>query len=301
MEKARAARKLEDRHSIAVKKVDRLRGFGWFYSRFLSNKSAKVGWFLILCVLLMVLVGPYFVQYAPDAIAGEANSPPTLAHPFGIDYLGHDILSQVIYGAYPSLIVGLAAALGATTFGFVVGVLGGYYNKLEWVLSASTDAILSIPALPLLILIGIIFVVTDQLIVGGLMLVLWAPAARAVRSQVASVKKLPYVDAAKTSGMSDWRIIWRVIVPKVGSIAMAYFVLLVSVSVVLATALEFIGVGNPEVVSWGSILYFAQQYGFYLGDWWWVLAPGLAITVVATGFALIGFSFEEMMNPRLRT
>ena len=150
-------------------------------------------------------------------------------------------------------------------FGFVVGVLGGYYKRLEWVLSASTDAILSIPSLPLLILIGIIFVVTNQLIIGGLMLVLWPPAARAVRSQVASIKKLPYVDAARTSGYSDWRIIWQVIVPKVGSIAMAYFVLLVSVSIVLVTALEFIGVGNPQIVSWGSILYFAQQYGFFSG------------------------------------
>ena len=82
---------------------------------------------------------------------------------------------------------------------------------------------------------------------------------------------------------------------------MAYFVLLVSVSIVLATALEFIGVGNPQIVSWGSILFFAQQYGFFSGDWWWVLAPGLAITVVATGFALVGFSFEEILNPRLRT
>jgi peptide/nickel transport system permease protein len=273
----------------------------WFRIRFFRTRSAKVGWVLILSILILVLVGPFFEPYSPTATTGANDSPPSLAHPFGTDYLGHDLLSQVIYGAYPSLLVGLVAALGATLFGFVVGVLGGYYKKLEWVLSASTDAILSIPSLPLLILIGIIFVVTNQLIIGGLMLVLWAPAARAVRSQVASIKKLPYVDAARTSGFSDWRIIWQVIVPKVGSIAMAYFVLLVSVSIVLATALEFIGVGNPQIVSWGSILFFAQQYGFFSGDWWWVLAPGLAITVVATGFALVGFSFEEILNPRLRT
>jgi peptide/nickel transport system permease protein len=260
-----------------------------------------VGFALILAELVMVLVGPFFIRYSPYAIAGTPNSPPSFSYPFGTDYLGHDILAQVIYGAYPSLLVGLAAALGATLFGFIVGVLGGYFRKLEWVFSASTDSILSIPALPLLILIGIIFPVSNLLIVGGLMLVLWAPAARAVRSQVASVKKLPYVDAAKTSGFSDWAIVWRVIVPKVASIAQAYFVLLVSVSIVLATALEFIGVGNPQVVSWGSILFFAQQYGFFYGDWWWVLAPGLSITVVAAGFALIGFSFEEILNPRLRT
>ncbi|MDG6999689.1 MAG: ABC transporter permease [Nitrososphaerota archaeon] len=272
-----------------------------FRLRFLRTTSAKVGWILVLLVLVSVLVGPLVLSYSPYAISGLPNSPPSLKHPFGTDYLGHDLLSQVIYGAYPSLLVGLAAAVSATIIGFVVGALGGYYQKLEWVLSASTDSILSIPALPLLLLIGIIFVVTDQLIVAGLTLVLWAPAARALRAQVAALKKMPYVDAARTSGMSDSKILWTVIVPKIGSIAMAYFITLVSVSIVIATALEFLGIGNPEVVSWGSILYFAQQYGFYLGDWWWVLAPGLAITVVAAGFALIGFSVEEILNPRLRT
>ncbi|MDA4113957.1 MAG: ABC transporter permease [Thaumarchaeota archaeon] len=270
-------------------------------STLLGSNSAKIGFGMILAMLSLVLIGPFFVPYSPYAISGVANQAPSPAHPFGTDYLGHDLLSQVIYGAYPSLLVGLAAALGATAFGFIVGLLGGYYRRLEWLLSASTDSILSIPALPLLILIGIIYPVSDTLIVEGLILVLWAPAARAVRAQVASVKKLQYVEAARTSGMSDWQIVWRVIVPKVGAIGLAYFVLLVSVSIVLATALEFIGIGNPEIVSWGSILYFAQQYGFYLGDWWWVLAPGLSITIVATGFALAGFSFEEILNPRLRT
>jgi peptide/nickel transport system permease protein len=256
---------------------------------------------MIAAMLSLVLLGPFFVPYSPYAISGLPNQPPSFAHPFGTDFLGHDLLSQVIYGAYPSLLVGLGAAVGATAFGFFVGLLGGYYRRLEWLLSASTDSILSIPALPLLILIGIIYPVNNTIIVEGLILVLWAPAARAVRAQVASVKKLQYVEAARTSGMTDWQIIWRVIVPKVGAIAMAYFILLVSVSIVLVTALEFIGIGNPEIVSWGSILYFAQQYGFYLGDWWWVLAPGLSITIVATGFALAGFSFEEILNPRLRT
>lgn len=272
----------------------------WFYSRFLRKGVAKIGWGFILAILVLVLVGPLFVSYSPYAISGLPNQAPNFAHPFGTDYLGHDILSQVIYGAYPSLVVGLVAALSATVLGFVIGVLGGYYKRLDWLTSASTDSILSIPSLPLLILIGMIFPISNWLIIAGLTLVLWAPAARAVRAQVASLKKLAYVDAAKTSGTRDWGIVWKVIVPKVGSIAMAYFVILVSVSIVLATALEFIGVGNPEVVSWGSILYFAQQYGFFLGDWWWVLAPGLSITLIASGFALIGFSFEEMLNPRLR-
>jgi peptide/nickel transport system permease protein len=251
-------------------------------------------------MLALVLIGPFVIRYMPSDIAGPQNSPPSLDHPFGTDYLGHDLLSQVVYGAYPSLLVGVVAALAASVLGFVVGALAGYYGKAEIVLAGSSDIVMSFPALPLLILVGTLFIVTNQLIISALVLVLWAPAARAIRAQVASVKKMPYVDAARVSGLKDREILWSVIVPKVASIGMAYFVFLVSVSIVLVTALEFLGIGNPDVISWGSILFFAQQYGFYQGDWWWVLAPGLAITIVATGFALIGFSFEEIFNPRLR-
>ena len=270
------------------------------YAIFLRKRSSRLGVVLIALMLGLVLVGPFVVKYKPDDISGAFNSPPSPAHPFGTDYLGHDLLSQVVYGAYPSLLVGVVAALAASILGFVVGALAGYYGKLEILLSGSSDIVMSLPALPLLILVATLFVVTNQLIITALVLVLWAPAARAIRAQVASVKRLPYVEAARVSGLKDREILWRVIVPKVASIGMAYFVFLVSVSIVLVTALEFLGIGNPDVISWGSILFFAQQYGFYQGDWWWVLAPGLAITIVATGFALIGFSFEEIFNPRLR-
>ena len=88
--------------------------------------------------------------------------------------------------------------------------------------------------------------------------------------------------------------------PEVAPIAIAYFVLTVATGIVLVSALQFLGVGNPDLISWGSMLYWAQQFAFYYGDWWWILAPGLSISLVATGFALIGFSLEEVANPRLR-
>lgn len=269
-------------------------------NKFLRTRSAKIGAILIAILLAFILIAPLFLPYGPYQIAGQDNSPPSFAHPFGTDYVGHDLLSQVVFGAYPSLLVGLIAAAGAVILGFIVGLFAGYYTKLEPVLSASTDVIMSFPSLVLLIVIGSLFNPTNLLITGSIILVLWAPCARAIRAQVASLKKLPYVNAARTSGMSDRQILWRVVAPGVSSIAMAYFVLIVSISIVLVTALEFVGVGNPDQISWGSILYFAQQYGFYLGDWWWVVAPGAAITIVSAGFALIGFSFEELMNPRLR-
>ena len=272
-----------------------------FYSIFWRRTQAKVGTVIIVGILALVLLGPYFVAYSPYAIAGAPNRPPSYQHPFGTDYLGHDLLSQVIYGAYPSLLVAVLSAFGAVLIGFFAGVFAGYYNKLDGIISGTTDLILTFPALPIMILVGILFIATDSLITVLLVIFLWAPVARSVRVQVATIKKMPFVRAARTSGMGSLRIIWKIIVPEAGSIAIAYFVLNTSIAIALVTALEFLGVGNPNVVSIGSILYWAQQFGFTAGDWWWIIAPGLLITLVATGLAFIGFAFEEIMDPRLRS
>lgn len=196
--------------------------------------------------------------------------------------------------------MGILGALGSVLIGTFVGVFAGYFEKLDGLLSGATDATMAFPALPLMILVGALFVATDQLLVFLLALVLWPPVARSIRVQTSSIKKLAYVDTAKLSGMKGWQIVTRVIIPKISPISVAYFILNVSTGLILVTAIEFLGVGNPTVVSWGSMLYWAQQFAFYSGDWWWILAPGLSISIIATSFALIGFSFEEITNPRLK-
>lgn len=270
-------------------------------SRIFGRKASAVGIAMIVVIVGFVLIAPLFLPYNTSSInPAIANKPPSLAHPFGTDYIGHDVMTQVVYGAYPTLIWGLIAAVGSTALGFVAGLFGGYYKKLEAVISVATDVVLSFPSLVLLITIGSIFGASDGLIAIVLVIILWATCARAIRSQVTSVKNHAYVDAARTSGLSEWKIMWKIVAPEVSAIGIAYFVLIVSVSIVLAAAVEFLGVGNLTEVSWGTILYFAQQYGFFAGDWWWVLAPGLILALTATAFALIGFSFEEVLNPRLR-
>src|SRR4029077_15821421 len=123
---------------------------------------------------------------------------------------------------------------------------------------------------------------------------------RAVRAQVLSVKKLAFVDSAKTSGLNDRQVIFKVIFFEVAPLAIAYFVSALALNIVLVTSLQFIGMGNALEVTWGSILYWAQQYGFNSGDWWWIVPPGLVITLTTAGFGLLGFSLEEIANPRLR-
>ncbi len=255
---------------------------------------------MIVGIIVFIVAGSLLTPYSPYAISVSINKPPSYAHPFGTDYLGHDLFSQIVWGAYPSLFVAMGGALGSVVLGFFVGVFGGYYRKLDGVLGGASDVVMAFPVLPLLIMLGSLFPATNLFIMSLLIAVLWPPVARSVRAQVASAKKLPFVDAARTGGLRDIEIVLRIIVPEVGSIAMAYFIVNVSLTIILTTALQFLGVGNPNAVSWGSTLYWAQQFGFYAGAWWWILVPGAIITLTATGFAFIGFALEEKFNPRLK-
>jgi ABC-type dipeptide/oligopeptide/nickel transport system permease subunit len=268
---------------------------------FFRTKASKTGTIIIVGFVVLMVVGPFLTPYSAYQRSSSKNSAPSLSHPLGTNYLGEDVLSQVIFGSYVSMFVAVLAAAGSVTIGLVVGVFSGYFRRVESLLSGTGDVILTFPPLPLMILLGELYPATTTLITIILIVVLWPVVARAIRSQVLSLKERPYVETARTSGMSDLQIIRRIMVPEVAPLAIAYFVLTVSAAVVLVTALQFLGVGNPDEVSWGSMLYWAQQFAFYSGDWWWILAPGISITLIALAFALLGFSVEEVMNPRLKT
>ena len=287
--------------STTIVSEKRQRSFSTVVRAIFSKRSSKVGAGIIIAIIVFVLIGVAVIPYSPNKISGPINNPPNSQHVMGTDYLGKDVASQVVWGAYPSMLVSVASSLVAALIGLIVGVFGGYYRRLEGFFTGTGDVIMTFPAFPLMVLLGLLFYPTTDLTIAIiLIIVLWPPVARAIRSQVLSVKERPFVQAAKISGMRDLEIIIRVIIPEITAIAIAYFVLTLSVSLVFVTGLEFLGVGNPEVVSWGSMLYWAQQFAFYNGDWWWILAPGLMITLFATAFALIGFSIEEVMNPRLK-
>lgn len=265
-----------------------------------GSKVAKTGVVIILGIVLMVLLGSLFFPLPPNSVTGTPYSPPSFGHPFGTDYLGQDVFSQVVWGAYPSLFIALFVAFASTLIGYFAGIYAGYYRKLEAGISGLGDVILSFPFLPLLLMVGTIFYADPQVVPILLALILWAPVARAVRAQTISAKKLAYVEAARVSGLNDRQIVWKILTFEVAPIAIAYFVINVALGLVLLTAVEFLGVGNPLDVNWGSILYWAQLYAFTGRAWWWILAPGLIIALTTTGFAFIGYSIEEIMNPRLR-
>jgi peptide/nickel transport system permease protein len=267
----------------------------------LRRKSARAGLTIVGAIVALLAIGPLVVPYGPNqANFNLVNSPPSWSHLLGTEYQGKDVLSQLVWGAQSSLFVGVGGALGAVALGTVVGMFAGYFRRLEGYLTGFTDIVMIFPAVPLVVLLGTLRPVDDPYLIIILSVVLWPPIARSIRSQVLSVKQQPYVEVAKLSGMRDLEVVFKTIFPAVAAIIFAYFVLTVAACVVLVTGLEFIGVGNPDVVSWGSMIYWAQQFGFYAGDWWWIIAPGATITLFTVGLALIGYSVEEVMNPRLR-
>jgi peptide/nickel transport system permease protein len=271
-----------------------------YTSPILKSRASTVGLVLVLGFVLLVALGPLVYRVSPYVASGSPNLPPSLANPLGTDYLGQDILAEIIQGGQVSMLTGILAAIGASVLGVLVGLIGGYFDKLESLLGGATSVIMTFPALPLIVLLGSLYPPTIALIVLYLALILWTPVARSIRSQVLSVKHKQYISTCRISGMRSWEIVMKVLLPEISPIAIAYFVLTVPLSIVIVASLEFLGIGNPNIVSWGSILYFAQQFAFYSGDWWWILAPGLSISLVALGFALLGFTLERVANPRLR-
>jgi peptide/nickel transport system permease protein len=265
----------------------------------LKKNSARAGIIILVAILSIMIGGVMLSPFTPDQVSVAFNKPPDFTHIFGTDWLGHDLFSQVAWGSYPSLFVALTGAFGSVLLGMLVGITGGYFPRLRGVMSGAGDVVMVFPAIPLLVLLGSVLPASNLFIASLILLIEWPVVSRVIRNQVISIKKRPYVDAARTSGSKERQIIFGIIVPEITPLAIAYFILNASLAVILTVSLEFLGIGDPSIASWGSILYWAQQFAFIAGDWWWVFFPGLFMALTAISFALIGVAIEEIVNPRL--
>ena len=263
--------------------------------------SVGVGFLALLTAVAGL--APWVAPYDPEATSGAPFAAPTRAHLLGTNDIGQDILSELIYGARISLVIGALAALVAITLGTMVGLVAGYFGGwVDAVLMRLVDVVLVIPFLPLMILLAAYLGPSFWNIILVIGLLVWARPARVMRAQVLSVKTLDYVDAARALGASAGRIVRRHLLPAVLSLALAQFIMAASNAILIEASLSFLGLGDPTAKSWGSVLYYAQvRNAFLSGAWlWWVLPPGLLITLAVLGFAFTGFALEEVINPRLR-
>jgi len=219
----------------------------------------------------------------------------------GTDYEGHDILSWLIYGTRSELLVGVTAAIFAVVIGTIVGLVAGYYSGLvDDLLMRATDVVLSLPFIVIALLFASVF---GPLLVNIIIIIAvlsWAGIARVIRSVTLSLKERSFVDAAIIAGASESRLIFRHIAPNVLPYTFLYMTFTVSGAIITEAILAFLGFGDPTNVTWGMMLQFLQISGHSLDAPWWLLPPGIAITLLSLSFYLIGRAFDEVVNPRLR-
>jgi peptide/nickel transport system permease protein len=249
----------------------------------------------------MAVFAPWLSPYRPDQIVARPYSPPNSQNWLGTDNLGQDVLTQIIYGSRVSLLVGLVVALAATLIGTAVGLVSGYYRgNVDESLMRLTDIMLILPQLPLMIILAAYLGPSLTTIIVVLTITAWPLVARVIRSQTLSLRERPFTDASRVIGASSGRIMFTVIVPNLVTLIAANVVLMITTAVVGEAGLDFIGLGNPSVVSWGTMLYWAQAYALFNGAWWWVLAPGISIALVGLGAVLVSLSIENVFSSRLR-
>ncbi len=254
------------------------------------------------CVIVAVFA-PIFTPYSPTERAGTPFSRPSSAHPLGTNDVGQDLFSQLVFGTRLSLVIALSAAGIALVLGLGVAVVAGYYRGVaETVLMRLVDLMLGFPFLMLVIVLAAFFGRGLGTTIVVLATVLWARPARVLRSQVLKLRELDHVLAARAMGCSGRWAIVRHVLPRITPLAAVQFVRIANIAVMLEAALSFLGLGDPARISWGTMLYFANARSAFLTDaWkWWILPPGLALTVVILSLAFLGYAVEEWADPRLR-
>jgi len=266
-----------------------------------GRKPALIGLAMLVAFVLMAFIGPLIAPYSDTATSTAIYMPPSAGHWLGTDDVGGDMLSLVLYGGRTSLFVGGAAAGVAMLIGGVVGVLAGYAGgAVDMVLMRITDYFLVIPDLALMIVVAALWgpSLTHTIFVIGLLL--WTSTARVLRAQVKSLRERAYVKRALSMGAGHVSVMARHIVPQVGPLLMANTVISIAVAIFDESALAFLGLSDPNRVSWGTILEHANERTAASNGAWWVVAPaGVCIALVVVACYLVGSSIEDALNPRL--
>jgi peptide/nickel transport system permease protein len=283
----------------------------WKASR--RNKLGLLGSLLVLSAILAAIFAPLLTPYTPKEIIrdesghGMTFAPPSIHGPLGTDDAGHDVWSQLIYGARISLMVGFMAGFIAMFVGSLFGIIAGYFGgKIDNLLMRVTDILLVIPDLPLmLILVATIRQMKLNIppltvLIAVIGLLYWTSTARLIRSQVLTIKERQFVARARAIGAGHAHIIRKHILPQIMPLIVANTVLILSTAILVESGLAFLGLGDPTKPSWGTMLNFAfDRSAVTNGAWWFFLPPGLAIVWVSLGCVLLGNVLEEMLNPRL--
>ena len=269
----------------------------------LRNRKAAVGVIILVLFAAVAVLAPVLAPGDAGDFVARPHLPPSPEHPFGTTGQGQDVFAQTVWGSRPTLAVGILVGVLTTAAGIVVGISAGYFGGLpDDILSLMTNVFLIVPSLPLLVVLAA-FLGSGNVLYFVLVLTVtgWAWPARVMRSQTLSLREKDFVAAAKVGGESGPRIILAEILPNMLSIVVASFLGSTIFAIGALASLEFLGLGNPSTISWGTSLYWASNNaGLLTGAWWTFVPAGACIALVAFAFALVNYAIDEITNPRLR-
>ncbi|HEX2388396.1 MAG TPA: ABC transporter permease [Solirubrobacterales bacterium] len=257
---------------------------------------------VLALTIFVAIFGNLIAPYDPYASSTDVLASPSWSHILGTTENGSDVFSQLLVGTRVSVVVGFAAALISAVLGSIVGLAGGYFGGwTDRILDSFENWFLVIPTLPLMIVLARVLNPSLTVLIAVIGLTSWAGTGRIVRAQVLTLRERAFVERARALGAGDTYIIKTHILPNTLPLIFANTVLIVAVAILSEAALSFLGLGDPTKISWGTMLENAFSSGApSAGAWWYVVPPGLCITILVLAVSLLGFLFEEYINPRLR-
>lgn len=268
-----------------------------------SNRKARVGLIMFVFFVLVAIFANQLAPYNPSDISFGPSEQPSWQHWLGTTQAGQDVLSQLIHGTRTSLIVGALGGGLSTLIALVIGMVAGYMGGIvDEILSFFINLGLVVPVLPLMVTIAAYSPVKGPAVI---ILVIgftgWAWGARVKRSQVLTLRVRDYITSAKFAGENIFRIVFREIMPNMLSLVIISYIGAAIAAIGAEAGLEFLGVGDPSTISWGMMLYWADNGGALVtGQWAWLIAPGLALAAITSCLMLINFGVDALSNPLLR-
>lgn len=268
------------------------------------NKMAMTGTIILGIFILVAIFGPIIVPFSTLDFGEthEMMNPPSKEHLLGTDDMGRDVLANLMAGSRVSLLCGGMATLISMVIGTFIGLTAGYFGKtIDNILMRFTDFFLVIPWLPLCMVLAAILGTSIWNIIIVIGLTSWAGTARVVRAQTLSVKERQFVERTISLGAGSFHTMIKHVMPNVFPLIFANTVLVAAVAITSETTLSFLGLGDSTRASWGMMLHYAFESGAAsVGAWWYYIPPGICVVLVVLAFALMGYAFDEIMNPKLK-
>lgn len=276
-----------------------MRRLAVFWRRFRRNRAAVAGIVTLVLVAALALIGPILYPVDPFDMVGRPSSPPFGRFLLGTDVAGRDILAGILNGARISLLIGLSASLVATVVGVALGAVAGYYGgRIDDMLMRTTEFFLTIPSFVLAVVVVAIFQPTVVTVTAAIAVVSWPSVARLARGEFIAHRDREYVQGCRAIGMPDWEIIVLQIMPNALPPIIVVSSLMVATAILTESGLSFLGLGDPNLVSWGYMIGVARTV--LRTAWWMAAIPGLMILATVLAINLVGEGLNDALNPRLR-